>query len=109
MQVITQDGNQFLRSQTQSSIACTKMARFIRYPLMKRSQYIGSRCETLKTRLKQHLKDPKSTVYKYINNKYSDEIRIEPVVFAPLANKKVLKLLRINILPSLLINMEAAF
>ena len=28
---------------------------------------IGSTCETLKTRLNQHMEDPKSTVYKYLN------------------------------------------
>ena len=49
--------------------------------------YIGSTCEELETRLKWHLTNNKSQVFKYINK----NPKIELIVNAPSNNKKKLE------------------
>ena len=62
--------------------------------------YVGSTCEELNTRLKWHLSDKQSQVYK--NRK--DNPKIELIVTSPSADEKLQKMQKIVISMSMLLN-----
>ena len=69
--------------------------------------YIGSTCETLKTRLNQLMEDLKSTVYKSIRIMSMNQ-KLNPL-FCSISGSVALKLLRTNRYQNWLTNMRIVF